>query len=245
MRVVIVTAATGNAILRKNIESVANQTHKDVQHLILVDGPDKLDRIDQIIHSMELEHLHKCLIHCLPYSIGKDRWNGHRIYAAATYMAECDYIMYLDEDNYLEPTHVEDCLRVMQSGKDWTFSFRRIVDKEGNYICNDDCESLGLYPSVLNESDYFVDVSCYFLPLPLAVTLTPIWYRKAREPNQPEVDRLLTYYLRQIAKNYDSTYNYTVNYTVGNNPLSVQKEFFLEGNKKMLSFYNNKLPWKK
>jgi len=28
----------------------------------------------------------------LPYSIGKDRWNGHRIYGAGTYIADGDYL---------------------------------------------------------------------------------------------------------------------------------------------------------
>jgi hypothetical protein len=75
------------------------------------------------------------------------------------------------------------------------------------------------------------------------VQLTPVWYRKARE--QPEVDRLLASILRKNLQKFDSTYQYSVNYTVGNNPVSVQDSFFVQGNQRMLQKYNGKLPWKK
>lgn len=244
-KVTVVTAATGNPILEKNIESVARQTHADVTHLVLIDGPERILAVDNIVNRMNIKYLHNVLLHSLPYPVGKDRWNGHRIYAAATFLAESDYIMYLDEDTYLEPTHIEDCIKVIEKGNDWAFSLRKIVSPEGQFICNDDCENLGLWPSVMDDRDYFVDVNCYFFPLRLAAQLTPVWYRKAREPGVMEVDRALCSILRKIAPKYDTTYNYTVNYTVGNNPLSVQSSFFLNGNSEMLRRYNDKLPWRK
>jgi hypothetical protein len=242
----IITATTGNPILKKNIESVRNQTYKNIQHIIFVDGYHSAKNASNVLLQMEfpsLNVLEETVIQ-LPYSVGKDRWNGHRMYAAGTYLCEGEYVMYLDEDNFLEPNHVEECMKVISSGKDWTFSFRKIVDKEGNYICNDDCESLGSWPSVLDQRDYFIDVNCYFLPKLLAVHLSPIWYRKAREPGVPEVDRVLCPTLRDVAPNNQGTHKYTVNYTVGNTQLSVQDNFFLQGNKIMLDRYNGKLPWR-
>jgi len=44
---------------------------------------------------------------------------------------------------------------------------------------------------------------------------------------------------------YDCTQDYTVKYRVGNTGLSVQSDFFIQGNKKMLEKYNGVLPWKK
>jgi hypothetical protein len=117
------------------------------------------------------------------------------------------------------------------------------VDSDGNYICNDDCESLGDWESILN--DYFVDVNCFFIPRKIALQLTPIWYRRARHPNeQPEVDRLLTFVLRQnkIKTNYSG--KYTVNYRAGNRADSVQAQFFINGNKAMMQKYNGNLPWR-
>ena len=165
------------------------------------------------------------------------------MYAAGTYMAEGDYVMYLDDDNYIDPSHISDCLKVIAAGNDWAYSFRKIVDKDGEFICNDDCESLGKWPSILDKDDYFVDVNCYFLPIKLAIQATPLWYRKARDPNQMEVDRALMFELRKSDCKYDSTYQYTVNYTVGSTPISVQREFFLIGNNDMLSRNAGHLPW--
>jgi glycosyltransferase involved in cell wall biosynthesis len=242
----VITATTGNPILKKNIESVRRQTYQNIQHIIVVDGVDRSDEVYEILNEAQFptqNHLKESVIQ-LPYSVGKDRWNGHRMYAATTYLCEGEYVMYLDEDNFLDPDHVESCMKTISSGKDWTYSFRKIVNKQGTFICNDDCESLGNWPSILDPNDYFIDVNCYFLPKTLAVYVSPIWYRKAREPNVPEVDRVLCPTLREIAKNNQGTLKHTVNYTVGNTERSVKAEFFIQGNQIMLNRYKNKLPWR-
>jgi hypothetical protein len=79
----------------------------------------------------------------------------------------------------------------------------------------------------------------------IAIQTSPIWYRKAREPGVPEVDRMLTHVLRNNNLKYDTNANYSLNYRTGNTQLSVQSEFFLQGNKKMLEKYNGDLPWTK
>jgi len=246
-KVTVITATTGHPILPKCIESVAKQTHADVQHLLIVDGRERSEIVTEQLTGLASDADHSLgsmdQVH-LPYSIGKDRWNGHRIYAAGTYMAKGQYVMYLDQDNYIDPTHIADCLKVIESGNDWAYSLRKIVNKEGDYLCHDDCESLGKWPSILDPDDYFVDVNCYFLPIKLAVHASPIWFRKTREPGQLEVDRALCRFLRQIAPKYDSTYGYTVNYTAGSSDNSVQKEFFITGNAAMLKARDGILPWK-
>lgn len=236
-KVTVITATVGNPLLENCLSSVRNQTHSDVQHLVFVDG----DRPQA--KEVLSRHSHVNVIQ-LPYSVGKDRWNGHRMYAAGPFLAEGEYVIWLDDDNSLEPTHIEDCLKVVQSGNDWAFSFRNIVDKDGNILCQDDCESLGKWASILDPQDFFIDVNCYFVPTKLAIHLGPAWYRKFREPNQPEVDRVLSAVLRGNNLKYDTTYKYTVNYTVGNTQNSVQSGFFLHGNIEMLKRYGGKLPWK-
>ena len=37
-KVTIITATTGSDYLKKNLESVAKQTYKNIQHLVVVDG---------------------------------------------------------------------------------------------------------------------------------------------------------------------------------------------------------------
>jgi glycosyltransferase involved in cell wall biosynthesis len=233
--VTIITATTGSDYLAKNIQSVKEQSYTNIQHLVVVDGHERLDNAKRFFHD-NLDVIN------LPYATGIEQYNGHRIYGGCTYFAKGDYIIYLDEDNWLEPEHVEELVKV-SSLDEWSYSLRKIVDSDGNYICNDDCESLGDWESILN--DYFVDVNCCFIPRKIALQLTPIWYRRARHPNeQPEVDRLLTFVLRQnkIKTNYSG--KYTVNYRAGNRADSVQAQFFINGNKAMMQKYNGNLPWR-
>lgn len=236
--VTVITPTTGAPYLRQAIESVKSQTYTNIQHLVVVDGNHPK------AHIMLQDYPYVDVIE-LPYATGTDRYNGHRIYGASIYLMKGEYVCFLDEDNWLEPDHVESLMKVIQSGNQWAFSLRKITDKEGNYMCNDDCESLGKWPSCLSEQDYFVDVGCYFLPKNIALQLTPIWYRKAREPGVPEVDRMLSHVLRQNNLTYDTNYLYTLNYRTGNTERSVQKEFFLKNNELMKQKYNGNLPWQK
>jgi hypothetical protein len=182
----------------------------------------------------------------LPFSVGRDRWNGHRIYGAGSYLADGECVMFLDDDNQLDPTHVMDCMAVVDAGNDWAYSLRRLVSTEGADLGFDDCESLGKWPSVLHPEDHFIDVNCYFLKRAVAIAASPIWFRKAREPGQLEVDRVLCKVLgERLYPRFDCTYRYTVAYTVGSGPLSVQPEFFARGNAEMLRRYQGVLPWKR
>lgn len=247
--VTVITASVGNRILDRCLLSVANQTYPKVEHLVFTDGPDAYaavnNEIAQFYDHFEIQDkVRSPWLIDLPYSVGKDRWNGHRMYAAGAFLARGDFVMWLDDDNTLEPTHIEDCIRVIAKGNDWAYSFRNIVDKDGTFLCKDDCESLGKWASVLGPEDFFIDVNCYFVPTKLAIHLGPAWYRKFREPGKPEVDRVLAHTLMNNNLKFDCTYNHTVNYTVGNTENSVKPEFFERGNAEMRRRFPNGLPWK-
>lgn len=234
--VTIVTATTCTDYLKQNLNSVINQTYNNIQHLVVVDGQHHFEKLNYDISSDVI---------ILPYATGTEQYNGHRIYGAATYLAKGDFIMYLDEDNWIEPNHVESLVNILgEKPNAFACSLRKIMDMDGNFICNDDCESLGNWQSVIN--DYFVDVNCFFLPKRIALQLTPIWYRRARHPeDQPEVDRALTYVLKQNKIQCLVSGEYTVNYRAGNRADSVQAQFFLNGNKIMYQKYNGEFPWRK
>jgi len=238
--VTVITAHGGHSLLQRCIESVRDQSHAPVQHLVVADGPERWQSAQAAIGAVRDHHV---TLLQLPYAIGKDNWLGHRIYGACTFIAEGDFLIFLDDDNTLEPDHIEACLDTLQRGHSWCFSLRNIVDREHRFICQDNCENLGKWPSVIHPEDFFVDVNCYFLPKPLAIRVAPLWYRKARQPGQPAADRVIANTLRQIAPDYDCTYRYSVNYLAGNTPTSVQPEFFLRGNEEMLRRFNGKLPW--
>jgi hypothetical protein len=247
VKVSIITPTTGNPFLADCIESVRAQTYKDVEHIVVVDGKERWNKADEILLATEFPNganEHVCV---LPYPTGTNRYNGHRVYGAATYFADGDYHLWLDDDNVLEPNHVESLVKLAQEKNlDWAFSLRKIIDKDNNVLCLDDCESLGLWPSILHPEDFFVDVNCYFVKKHVAVGMSPVWYRKFREPGQMEIDRAIASVLMAKQNNlkFDCTRGYTVRYRVGNTGLSVQAEFFIQGNQKMLQKYNGALPWK-
>lgn len=246
MKVSIITATIGKPQLANCIESVRNQTYQNIEHIVVVDGTEHWEKADEILMAAEFpdsgskEHLIT-----LPYPTGKDRFNGHRIYGAFTFISNGDYFIWLDDDNSLEPTHVEDLVNLVQKNNlDWAYSFRQIVDDNGNFICNDDCESLGAWKSVLNDN--FIDLNCFFVKREVAVGMSPVWFRKAREPGVVEIDRAMSAILMHEKNNlkFDGTRNYTLKYRVGSTGISVQADFFLRGNEAMLKHYNNNLPWK-
>jgi hypothetical protein len=247
VKVSIITPTTGSQHLADCIASVRAQTYKDIEHIVVVDGKQRWEKADEILLAAEFPsgvNEHVCV---LPYPTGTNRYNGHRVYGAATYFADGDYHLWLDDDNMLEPNHVESLVKLVQEKElDWAFSLRKIVDSQGNYLCHDDCESLGLWASILHPEDFFVDVNCYFIKKQHAVGISPVWYRKFREPGQMEIDRALAAVLMHPNNKlkFDCTRDYTVKYRVGNTGLSVQAEFFTNGNKKMLERHNGVLPWK-
>lgn len=236
--VTIVTATTANKMFEKCTRSVDEQTYKNIQHLVFVDGQDansKLTYLDFEMYNRDIVNL--------PYAVGTEQYNGHRMYAAGTYLGRGEYFMFLDEDNWLEPTHVEEMVAVVE-GKHWAYTLRKICDMDGNFVCFDDCESLGDTMSVLGDN--FVDVNCYVFSRRLALDLSPFWFRRARHPeDQPEVDRVFSHVLFGQKVPYGKTGSYTVNYRAGNRADSVQAQFFLNGNEKMYARYLGNLPWRK
>ena len=233
----VITPTTGHAFLEDAVKSVANQSYGPIQHLIVIDGSERAERARAILADHPVDIIE------LPYATGADRFNGHRIYGAATYLCKGDLICFLDEDNWMDAAHIESLVRVIEKGNAWAFSLRNIFDQDGNFICRDDCESLGKWPSVLSPKDYFVDVNCFMLPKDVAIKVSPAWYRKNREPGVVEVDRMITGVLRANARRYDSNYRYTLNYRAGNTERSVKPKFFLNGNAKMAKVFPNGFPW--
>jgi glycosyltransferase involved in cell wall biosynthesis len=252
MKVSIITATIGKPTLADCIKSVRAQTYKNIEHIVVMDGHERTGATYSVLHDLEFPQgesrgsIDNEFVCALPYATGINRYNGHRIYGAFNFLVNGDFVMWLDDDNILEPNHVESLVNLVQSKNlDWAYSFRKIVDENNNFICNDDCESLGKWKSVLDDN--FVDVNCFFVKRKLAVASSMVWNRQAREPGVMEVDRALSLMLMDQRNNlkFDTTADYTVRYRVGSTGISVQAGFFLEGNKRMLEKHNGELPWKK
>jgi len=215
--VTIITPTMGKQYLNQAIESVREQSYPNIQHLVIADGIDISLSLTESVDFMKL-----------PYNVGADRYNGHRIYGAFTYIAKGELICFLDDDNWLDRDHIKSLVEVINQGYEWAYSLRKIVDTNGIFICNDECESLGNIKNIFGKN--FVDVNCYLLPRMIAVNMSPVWFRKFREPGQIEIDQAMINFLLENGYKFNSNNQYSVNYRVGNTNLSVSKDFFLNNN---------------
>lgn len=233
----VITPTTGDPLLRDALESVAAQSYRAIQHLVVIDGAERAPAAHRLLQGAT------CDIVELPYATGTDGYLGHRIYGAATHLARGDLLCFLDEDNWMDKDHVESLVEVIRGGAQWAFSLRKIVDRSGRFICRDDCESLGKWPTAIAPDDYLVDVNCFMLPMPVAIMVSPIWRRRARQPGVVEVDRMMTQVLRKQTRQYESSSRYSMNYRVGATELSVTAKFFLAGNAEMARRHAGAFPW--
>lgn len=236
--VTVITPTTGSPQLCDAVRSVNKQTYSNIEHIVVADGAQYSYKMYGIIEGSQAIGL------TLPYNTGADNYNGHRIYGAMTYIVKGEYLCFMDQDNWYEDTHIESLVDVLEQGNTWAYSLRKIVNQDGSYICNDDCESLGKWQSIIGDN--FVDVNCYMIPKYAALAFSPYWYRRARHPQeQPEVDRLLSAFMMQNFPKYDTNGDYTVNYRVASREDSVQGSFFVRGNQIMNQNMKGVFPWRK
>jgi glycosyltransferase involved in cell wall biosynthesis len=226
MRVMVITPTTGKETLNKAMESVQDQTIP-TEHLIVEDG--KLTNM----HVFENEMRKKIT---LPENVGGDGWYGHRVYAAMPLMVNADYILFLDEDNWFEPNHVETMIAKIKS-KDlmWSYSLRRICNEAGEYICDDDCESLGRYPTFYDHTINFVDTNCYCFKREYLVGIAHNFYGKWG------ADRPFYRAAASALPAFGCTGEATVNYRAPERLFSM----FEQGNATMKRAYGDPLPWRK
>ena len=131
-----------------------------------------------------------------------------------------------------------------RQGRSWVYALRRIVDAQGRFLRNDDCESLGTWPTFYAAERHVVDTSCYLLRRDLAVANSPLWFRRYREQTSPDI--LLCENLLRAQPNVATNGLYTVNYRVQERRTgwSVQAELFERGNREMAERYPEGFPWR-
>ncbi len=129
MRVAIVTPTIGSGHLAQCMESVDEQTHDELIHYIFIDGKEHEETVREITDVYDATS-----IITLEDNIGEG-WYGHRVYAACSFLVDADVIIYLDEDNWLEPNHVEEHIKVLEKGFAWSYTLRNIHDKNGKFLC--------------------------------------------------------------------------------------------------------------
>ena len=236
-----VTVITGGEHLPQALHSVNNQSYPNVRHAVVVDGHSYRNRVDAVLQENALSGVD---LYELPNNIGGGGYNGHRVYGSFPFLVDTEFVAFLDEDNWYEPEHLETLMaKVTKFGLTWAYGLRKIVDGEGRRICDDDCESLGQWPTWNSPTTHLVDANCYLLRRDVAVTLGRVWNRRFRDGLSP--DFLLCQELLRQFPRCDTNGLSTVNYRVGSTALSVCPEFFLSGNKASVKRYGEGFPWRK
>ena len=235
MTATVIIPTTGSPEVFTAIESVLSQTAPTLCYVVL-DGTDNFLTFASTILAKKLDTHPQVKTCILPMNVGANGFYGHRVYAAFTHLINTKYVLYLDQDNWFEKDHVQKCVEKIEGeGLDWTYSLRKIVDKSGNYICNDDCESLGKWKCYQNYNH--VDTNSYCIKTDIAVRLASVWHGKWGQ-DRVFYDTLSTHFI-----NYKCTGDYTCNYRLAGNAGSVSVEFFKAGNAVMNKKYNGDFPW--
>lgn len=230
----VVIPTTGSASLRDAVSSVINQTHDNVTCLVVIDGPQFEARAIQI-----LEEFPDVRSMVLPWNVGGNGWYGHRIYFMSAPLMEQDYWFALDQDNWFEPTHVSSMIDSCETNAwQWCHSLRKIYNANGDYICDDDCESLGRFPIYLSDQHHLVDTSTYCIRKDVIVMMSPAWYSGWGG------DRRFYSAISHHAPGFGCTGKSTLCYRLDGNPGSVNADFFKQGNAVMASRYPNGYPWR-
>ena len=248
-KVIVITATIGTKYLKQCIDSVQQQTYPNIQHIIVCDGSNYYDKVSSIVKKV-VKPIKDVTMMTIPWNSGANKFVCNKIYASIPHLIhEPCYISFLDEDNFYDPNHIESMVHTILKNKClWTYSLRKIVSPNGEFICKDMCESLGklsyTWISKNHAPDFLVDTSCYMVPVNIIRQFSECWQRPAR--STPEGDRLFYEKLSSIYNSFECTMKYTLNYRVEGRDDSVKPDFFIYGNGIMKNILNvDRLPWDK
>lgn len=167
LSVAVVTSTQGRSTITKAIQSVKDQTRK-ATHYVFIHGAEYSDKtIPHLADDTVAVHL--------PRANGGGGYGMAPVFALAPFAITEDVICYLDDDNWYEPDHIESVVEMIEKHDlGWAYSYRKIVDNEGSFICEDNCESLGM--QLNSDNQYLVDNSCYAVRTNVARRHSHAWY---------------------------------------------------------------------
>jgi glycosyltransferase involved in cell wall biosynthesis len=234
MSATVIIPTTGSPEVRDAINSVLNQSYT-TKCYVVVDGEQNYNRAKTIVD--DYTHDERIRVCYLPINVGAKGFYGHRVYAAFTHLIDTDYVMWLDQDNWLYQSHVAKCVETIQKRNlDWCYSLRQIYNKEGKFVCFDDCESLGKWQTY--HGIHHIDTNSYCVKTEIAIRLASAWHGGWGQ------DRVFLSAISQHFPKWDCTNEYTTCYRVDGGKGSVNAEFFINGNEVMNKKYNGAFPWR-
>lgn len=226
MRIQVITPTIGTKHLQQAVDSVRDQT-MPTEHLIVIDG--RLDNEFKLYQNGKAIQLFE--------NTGHSGFNGHRVYATFPLLTDADYILFLDEDNWFEPDHVEKLVHfVRDNDLQWAYSLRNIVDQDGKMVIQDNCESLGKWQSVFAPNHNFVDTNCYCFKRKYLARHAHYFFG-----SEFYMDRLFYNDVAKKLPEFDCNGEHTINYRVRPHHEAMHKE----GNAATLAHYKGNYPWTK
>jgi len=230
-RLAVITPTIATDYLPQAMHSVG----MDAEHWIVVDGVAYAQRAVSMIQA----HPYNQKLIVLPENTGTPTqgfnglpytgfFNGYRINAAIPMLTNADYIMFLDEDNWYAPNHISSMVEALEKNNwDWCYSLRNIVSKEGEFICRDSCDSLGIIPSFHPDSGSFVDMNCYLFK---NCVISQVCHTMFNLTHTYLGDKFLYREAAARYPNFGCTDLHTVNYRMTR---PNQEDFYLKGNEVM------------
>lgn len=235
--VLVVTPTTGSPDLADAAESVLNQTYP-TEYLVVADGPQFVDNTNTVLEEANITGLRVHRLN-LPFNTGGNGFYGHRIMSAVGHLVPHDYILFLDQDNWFDPTHVESLIDTCETKHlNWAYSLRKICKKDKQFVCIDNCESLGKWPVYENSNSFLIDSSSYCFSRQFFCNVGHLWHHGWGADR-----RFYTLLKEQLKTKYDCTNQFTLNYRLGGNEGSVKEEYFIYGNAVTALQYNQNYPW--
>lgn len=197
LSVAVVTSTQGRSTITKAIQSVKDQTRK-ATHYVFIHGAEYSDKtIPHLADDTVAVHL--------PRANGGGGYGMAPVFALAPYAITEDIICYLDDDNWYEPDHIKSVVEMIEKHDlGWAYSYRKIVDNEGSFICEDNCESLGM--QLNSDNQYLVDNSCYAVRTNVARRHSHAWYVPVIS------DRSFQHELMRAGLSVGTTGKHSVNY---------------------------------
>ena len=230
--VAVVTVTSNRKELERTIQSINEQTYP-CSHYLFTDGIISFDAYLEMAKKYRSDKRFVC------YWDRKTGRGGNHLTSAAPHLVTEDITFFVFDDDWYKPNHVESLVNIIKEGNDWAYSFRSIYDKNGDYLFDDICESLGEEHWSWNmEGHHFAETSSVAMKTQLYRNLSNCYQSKEWGP-----DRLFYQHAKQLYPKFKGSKQHTVCFRLGGNPGSVTKEFFEYGNQFILDKYNGQLPW--
>lgn len=235
--VCVITPTIGEKNIAQAIQCVKKQTYKNIEHLVVVDGPEYLEQARKYVpYTVQLA--------VNPQNTGGGGFYGHRIFAAYPHLVNQDYIAFLDADNWWEPNHIASLVEIIERLRlDWAHSLRKVYVND-DYLADDCCESIGRWPiffSSVNNPQHLVDTSSYMFKREFLIQVCQHWH--SGWGGDRRFFHIITEQMGHT--NYDTTGLHTLNYRLPDMQKAYggDMKFFERGNEIVKQKYGGIYPW--